>query len=250
MPLYSADALVLRTYKLGETDRIVVFLTRDRGKKRGVARGAARSRRRFGGALEPMTRVRVAYFEKEQRELVSLDYAEPVRSPLSATDPDALGYVGYFAELIDETAPDADPSEPLFRLGAAVVEAMAQGVAADRLARYLEHWVLRLQGVSPSVTACQACGAALADEGAWLARPELVLRCRRCGGSGGPPDLSPAALGFLRQAALLPPERLGEVAFPPQVGRELERVHRVLIAAHLERELRSLRVLRDWAPNG
>jgi len=56
VPLHTADALVLRTYKLGEADRIVVFLTRDRGKKRGVARGARKSVRRFGGALEPLTR--------------------------------------------------------------------------------------------------------------------------------------------------------------------------------------------------
>ena len=55
MPLYTADALVLRTYKLGEADRIVVFLTKDRGKKRGVAKGARRPRSRFTGALEPLT---------------------------------------------------------------------------------------------------------------------------------------------------------------------------------------------------
>src|SRR5690606_15586122 len=83
MPLYTADALVLRTYKLGEADRIVVFLTRDRGKKRGVAKGARRHRSRFVGALEPLTEVRVAYFESERRELVGLNYAETVRSPLA-----------------------------------------------------------------------------------------------------------------------------------------------------------------------
>jgi DNA repair protein RecO (recombination protein O) len=82
VPLYTAEALVLRTYKLGEADRIVVFLTRDRGKKRGVAKGARRPRSRFVGALEPLTEVRVAYFEKERRELVGLNYAETVRSPL------------------------------------------------------------------------------------------------------------------------------------------------------------------------
>jgi len=82
VPLYTADALILRTYKLGEADRIVVFLTRDRGKKRGVAKGARRPRSRFAGALEPLTEARVAYFEKEQRELVGLNYAETVRSPL------------------------------------------------------------------------------------------------------------------------------------------------------------------------
>ena len=69
MPLYTADALILRTYKLGESDRLVVFLTRDRGKKRGVAKNASQSRRRFGGALEPLTCGRVGYFEKERREL-------------------------------------------------------------------------------------------------------------------------------------------------------------------------------------
>src|SRR5436305_6498573 len=83
MPLYTADALVLRTYKLGESDRIVVFLTEDRGKKRGVAKGARRPKSKFVGALEPLTRVRVAYFEKERRELVGMNYAEPARSPLS-----------------------------------------------------------------------------------------------------------------------------------------------------------------------
>ena len=108
MPLYTADALILRTYALGESDRIVVFLTRDRGKKRGVAKNARRSRRRFGGALEPLTYGRVGYFERERRELVSLNFVEPARSPLSAVDGDALGYVGYFAELIDEWAPEAD----------------------------------------------------------------------------------------------------------------------------------------------
>src|SRR5439155_21368898 len=118
MPLYTTDALILRTYKLGEADRIVVFLTRDRGKKRGVAKNARQSRRRFGGALEPMTYGRVGYFEREQRDLVSLRYVEPRRSPLAAARGDALGYVGYFAELIDECAPEADPNETLFRLGA------------------------------------------------------------------------------------------------------------------------------------
>src|SRR5204863_2634698 len=104
MPLYTSDALILRTYKLGESDRIVVFLTRDRGKKRGVAKNARQSRRRFGGALEPLTCGRVGYVERERRELVSLRYIEPTRSPLAAVDGEALGYVGYFAELIDEWA--------------------------------------------------------------------------------------------------------------------------------------------------
>src|SRR5437660_2147839 len=145
MPHYTTDALILRTYKLGESDRIVVFLTRDRGKKRGVAKNARQSRRRFGGALEPMTYGRVGYFERERRELVSLNFVEPARSPLSALEGEALGYVGYFAELIDEWAQEADPNETLFRLGASVVDALAAAVPIQPLARYFEYWLLRLQ---------------------------------------------------------------------------------------------------------
>src|SRR6266568_1750918 len=122
MPLYSADALILRTYKLGEADRIVVFLTRDRGKKRGVAKNARQSRRRFGGALEPMTAGRVAYVEREQRDLVLLHYVDPTRSPLQVADAEGLAHASYFAELIDQSAQEADPNEALFRLGVSVMD--------------------------------------------------------------------------------------------------------------------------------
>src|SRR5215475_5309559 len=109
MRSYSGDALVLRTYRYGEADRIVVFLTEDRGKKRGVAKHATASRRRFGGALEPLTRGRATYVERERRDLVRLDRIEPQGTPLSATTGRAsdvaahvLGHAAYFAELLDE----------------------------------------------------------------------------------------------------------------------------------------------------
>lgn len=245
MPLYRADALVLRTYKLGEADRIVVFLTRDRGKKRGVARGARKSVRRFGGALEPLTRVRVSYFERESRDLVRLDFADPVASPLSARQPEALGYVGYFAELIDAWAPDNDANEALFRLGCAVVEALASGAPVDRLVRYVEYWVLRLQGVYPSIAACPVCGGVLGAGGAVLDRDHLHLVCRSCGTAGAGPGLGVAALRFLQRAATRAPADLDAVPLGASAAREIEQVHRRLIALHLDREPRSGRVLRE-----
>ena len=210
MPLYTTDALILRTYKLGESDRIVVFLTRDRGKKRGVAKNARQSRRRFGGALEPMTCGRVAYFERERRDLVSLNYVEPTRSPLAAAEGDALGYVGYFAELIDECAPEANPNEMLFRLGASMVEALVAGIPAEPLARYFEFWLLRLEGVY---------------------EPDARL--------------SAEAKAFLGSVRTSTPFALTDVAVSRATLREVEQAHRALIARHLEKELRSMRVLRD-----
>jgi DNA repair protein RecO (recombination protein O) len=244
MALHSTEALILRTYKLSDADRIVVFLTRDRGKKRGVAKGARRIRSRFGGALEPLTRASVVYFEKESRELVSLNSADTLRSPLSARDPEAFGYVGYLAELIDEWAQDSDPNETLFRLGAAVLEALAENVPVESLVRYFEYWLLRLQGVYPSLAACQQCGVELAD-GARLAARTRMLVCQSCGSGAGAILLSPQALGFLRAAGSLAPSRLAEIVLSVGAARELEAAHRALIAWHLEKELRSTRVLRD-----
>jgi DNA repair protein RecO (recombination protein O) len=245
MPLYTTDALILRTYQLGEADRIVVFLTSDRGKRRGVATGARRARSRFVGGLEPLTLARLAYFEREQRDLVRLSYVEPVCSPLLARDADALGHVGYFAELIDECAPEADPSGALFRLGAAVVGALGVEMPIARLARYFEYWVLRLQGVYPSVVACHRCGGDPTDGGR-LDPTGGGFACVRCAAGRGLP-LSGESLRFLRAAAGTPPAALSGIELTVRAAIELEAAHRQLITAHLEKELRSVRVLRAMA---
>ena len=246
MPLYTADALILRTYKLGEADRIVVFLTRDRGKKRGVAKAARRPRSRFLGALEPLTEVRVAYFESERRELVGLNYAETVRSPLALGGPAKAGhYVGeggpasafakatadrsafakapadreaehyvlveYVAELLDEWAPEADVDERLYRLGASMLDGLAAGAPLEPLARYFEYWLLRLQGLDPD----------------------------------SPGTLSAAAQAFLAGSRTVAPPLVGTVPVDARTLRELENVHRALIATHLEKTLKSDRVLRE-----
>ncbi len=214
MPLYTADALVLRTYALGEADRLVVFLTRDRGKKRGVAKSARRPRSRFMGALEPLTEARVAYFESARRELVGLNYAETIRSPLgftAAASQDGLTHTAYFAELLNEWAQEADADERLYRLGASMLEALAAGAPVEPLARYFEYWLLRLQGLYPD-----------ANE-----------------------SLSPGARAFLVAARTASPHDIGTVAVDAKAIRELERVHRALITMHLEKTLKSDRVLRD-----
>jgi recombinational DNA repair protein (RecF pathway) len=161
-----------------------------------------------------MTEARVAYFEKERRELVGLNYAEPVRSPLTLAMKavgDALGYIGYFAELLDEWAQEADADDRLFRLGASMLDALSAGAPVEPLARYFEYWLLRLQGVYPESR------GALSDE----------------------------AMAFLAASRTVAPQQVGEVPAPRAVLRELEQVHRALIAMHLEKNLKSDRVLRD-----
>jgi DNA repair protein RecO (recombination protein O) len=243
MPVYTSEALILRTYKLGEADRIVVFLTRDRGKKRGVAKGARRVRSKFIGALEPMTRAGVAYYEREQRDLVRINYVETTRSPLSPASGDALGHVGYFAELIDEWAPEAHADERLYRLGASMTDAIADGVAIEPLARYFEYWLLRLQGVYPSLASCAGCGEPLTGGAVMPPRDDFFV-CRNCAPAGGA-SLSVEALRFLKGAGSTAPDRLEGLALGARAAHELERVHRRLLNLHLEKDLKSARVLRE-----
>ena len=248
MPVYTSDALILRTYKLGEADRIVVFLTRDRGKKRGVAKGARRPKSRFTGALESLTRAGVAYYERELRDLVRINYIEMQRSPLSVvarsgTDASALGHAEYFAELIDEWAPEGHADERLYRLGSSVIDALADGAPTERLARYFEFWLLRLQGVYPAL-ACVECAGSLAG-GAMMPPRAHMFVCERCAPAGGGTPVSAGAIRFLAAAGSTSPAQLDSLSLSPAATRELETAHRRLINLHLEKELKSARVLRE-----
>jgi DNA repair protein RecO (recombination protein O) len=252
MRTYSGDALVLRTYRYGEADRIVVFLTEDRGKKRGVAKNATKSRRRFGAALEPLTRGRAAYVEHETRELVRLDRIEPRESPLRAAEgreaqaaAHVLGYAAYFAELLDEWAPENAANERLFRLGAAVADALCGGGGVEALGRYFEYWLLRLEGVYPALDSCPRCGGALRS-GAVLAAADRAYVCENFAHGGL--TLSDGAMGLLSGAARRTPREVGSLRIEPGVLRELEHVHARLIAMHLDKELRSARVVRELRP--
>ena len=253
MRLQTADALILRTYRYGEADRIVVFLTEDRGKKRGVAKNATKSRRRFGGALEPLTRGRVAFVEREHRELVRIDRIDAPRTPLRAAIGRAsgdgahvLGHASYFAELLDEWAPEGQANERLFRLGAAIGEALCRGGSVEALARYFEYWLLRLEGVYPMLDVCPRCLQPTLGGGAVLVSGDWTYVCDTCANVG--PHLSAAAMTFLKSAAARTPAEVSDTGAPFGALREIEHVHHRLITVHLDKELRSARVIRELRP--
>ena len=129
-------------------------------------------------------------------------------------------------------------------LDALVDDRLTVAVPVESLVRYFRYWLLRLQGVYPSLAACEGCGGTLAD-GARLAARRRTLVCCRCAPAAGALTLSPQAVGFLRGAAAVAPARLAEIDLTPGAARELAAAHRTLIAWHLEKELRSTRVLRD-----
>ena len=125
--MVQVEAVVLRTWPIHEADQIVSLFTRDYGKIKGVAKAAAKSRRRFGGALEPMTHVRAHYATKPNQELVRLDSFEILHSPLAeSVDYARATALAFFAEVLEQTLPDHDPHETVFRLLLSVLEQNAQ----------------------------------------------------------------------------------------------------------------------------
>ncbi len=159
---YSSDAFVLGTHPLKEKDRIVSFLTRDSGKKRGVARGARGHKSAFAGALEPMTEARVVYFEKEGRELVAIDAMDTLRSsfPL-AKDLEKALLLSSLAESLQTFVSDSDPAEPFYRLARHAMDSLFGGADPRAVAVYFDIWVLKLSGLFPPLTECAGCGRRL-----------------------------------------------------------------------------------------
>jgi DNA repair protein RecO (recombination protein O) len=160
MPLIESESLVLKSYSLAEADRIIVFFSREQGVIRGVAKGAKRLKSRFGSTFEPLAVVRLTYFQKEDRELVSIQDVELLRSNFAAaSDPAYLNAFSYMTDLLITFAPPHDPNERLYRMARACIEAPVAGahqIGAVRL--YFEYWILRLAGFLPDIGQCRVCG--------------------------------------------------------------------------------------------
>jgi len=245
MPLHRTEAIVLRGYRVGEADKVVVFLTRDHGKIRGLARGARRLRSRFGGSLEMGSEVELTYFEKEGAELARIDRCDIIRSSFSCSgDPLLASTLGYFAELTDAFAQEREPNEKLYRLVRAALGALVElgGEGREKTSRYFEAWLLRLCGYYPRGEVCASCGRELKSRGAFYRLEDRELRCAACASVGIP--LSAATLAYLNQVWQRGP---GELPTPvsPFVLPELALLHRKMIQHELDRELRSQSVLDE-----
>ena len=161
MPLKQSEAIVLRTYPLREADLLVTLFTRAEGKIKGVARAAKKSKRRFGGALEPLTWVRVYYDDREGQELSRLDSCDILESPLSSTvDYPRVVALEHVGETLDELLPDREANDAIFRLAVSVLHQLRSGSIWMPLT-YFQLWLVRLVGFLPDLGECTACGGAL-----------------------------------------------------------------------------------------
>ncbi len=182
MPLIETEALILRSYNLAEADKIVVFITRNEGVVRGVAKGAKRLKSRFGSGLEPFSKVKIEYFLKESSELVTIQRVELTSSSFTAaSDPEFLRRFSYLSELLVLFSPPHDPNEKLYRMVNACIDAAAGDSAnLDGIVLYFEIWLLRLSGFLQDWSTCGACLRTFDDADQAYLAADLSLICKGC----------------------------------------------------------------------
>jgi DNA repair protein RecO (recombination protein O) len=235
MPKQS-EALIVRTWPFHEADLLVAFFTRAEGKLRGVAKAAKKSKRRFGGALEPLTHVMAHWEEKEKQELVRLDSCDIISSPLTSemTYPRVVA-LSYVAEVIDQLLPDREPSDDIFRLTLAVVNQLK----ADSIwlpLTYFDLWIVRLIGLLPDLHACVTCGEILNGNKAYfhpIADGLLCARDKRLAST----EISADSRTLAAQMFRSPLEKLDHAAWPRSRGADLRRFLAQRMERHIEKRL-------------
>lgn len=245
MDLQNAEAIVLDLYDLHDYDRIVTFLTRCQGKKRGVARGARRKHSRFAGQLQPLSTIGVSWLEKDGRDLVRISGVELIRAPTGLQrDLEGMLLSAYLRDHMLEFAQEHESEDHLFRLLDSTISALDEGVDRNLATRYFEAWILRLAGVFPAPVCCPVCGSELRQVGAVLPAQSEGLVCLGCSDVGGlvvePPVLEfllRISRGSLNEIAQDPPEQETLV----QLDRLCSRVRR----SFLQHELKSYDVIRE-----
>ena len=165
----------------------MVFFTREHGTVRGVAKGAKRLKSRFGSTLELFSTVNLSYFQKEERELVSIQSVELTKSCFSdASDPDFLNTFSYIADLLMQFVPPHDPHETLYRMTKACLSAATEDhLNLPSVKIYFELWLLRLGGYLPDWGECDLCKRQFDAIEPGRLQSNFHLRCGNCGKFNG-----------------------------------------------------------------
>lgn len=236
---------MLRTWPFHEADLLISFFTRDQGRVKGVARHAMKSRRRFGGALEPATHVRAHYTERPRQELVRLDNFEILWSPLTAPI-DYLRTAGLqlVVEVLEEAMPELAPEDNIFRLALATLTAMEAGRVWLPVT-YFCLWMNRLMGWMPELGHCTVCGLDLRGQTVWWSPAGDGVTChddRRAGSRA----LSAESVAESYRIARLSLPQLAEETWPEGRAADLRAFAIGTLERHLERRVRSATALTAY----
>ncbi len=243
MPARETEAIILKTFPLGEADRLVSFLGRSSGRIRGVAGGARRLKNRYGSTLEILSHVQIWYVEKETRELVRIQQAELLESFHKAQSDYGLSTgLAVISEISERILPEHEVSEPMFRLILLAVREVERTGDWTLPLSYFAFWTVRLGGWLPRFDRCVTCGTPFGTKPAFYDVHEPGLFCEECRRSGMKP-LHNVARDLAERFA---GERLDRIAFEKSMqmsARELREAALAWIELHMERRLTTRELL-------
>ncbi len=245
MPVRDSEALILRSFPLGEGDRLVSFLSRANGRMRGVASGARKPKSRFGSTLEIFSYVRIWFYERETRDLVRINQCDLIESFFGAQRDYASELVLALAsEVTEAVLGEREVAEPNFRLLLVTGRAIKAGADPRIVLGYFALWTVRLGGWLPRLERCTRCSAAISDSGYFSGEGGTV--CGGCRERGHEYSSS----GTLVLARRMLANKLDEF-LKPDLGSlapnayELQNLMLNMIERQIERKLRTRKLMEE-----
>jgi DNA repair protein RecO (recombination protein O) len=185
MPARETEAIILKTFPLGEADRLVSFFGRTSGRVRGVAAGARRLKNRYGSTLEALSHVQIWYVENETRDLVRIQQCDLLESFHKAQSDYGLSTgLAVVSEVSELVLPEHEVAEPMFRLILLTVREIDRTADWAVPLSYFAFWTVRLGGWLPRFDRCSSCGTPFGSQAAYYASWDDELLCEKCKRSG------------------------------------------------------------------
>jgi DNA repair protein RecO (recombination protein O) len=245
MPARETEAIILKTFPLGEADRLVSFLGRTSGRVRGVASGARRLKNRYGSTLEVLSHVQIWYVERETRELVRIQQADLLESFHKAQSDYGLSTgLAVISEISELILPEHEVSEPMFRLILLAVREIERTADWNLALSYFAFWTVRLGGWLPRFDRCVACETPFGTKEAFYDAQQPGLFCERC----RRPGMKPMHIEPRNLAERFASERLDRIEYQESMqpsARELRQAALDWIEYNVERRLRTRELLES-----
>ncbi len=225
MALISTEAIVLKSLRWGEADRIVTFFSWKLGKVRGIARGARKMKSRFGGAIEPFTYVNLTLFDKRNDSLASISTIDIIESrALLREDLERMIAAARMASLVDGIAAERDPSLELFHTLRDGLQALIESEDYSLTTLIFQIHVLTHSGFCPQIDHCASCGKIFGSMMPRFSPSAGGLLCHACDQASWDYGLmmSSGSIAFVQQARRLRFELALRLNASGQVRRELE----------------------------
>jgi DNA repair protein RecO (recombination protein O) len=251
MPLFTTNAIVIRSLNYGESDKIITFFTKDFGKLKGIAKGARRSRKRFQNALGLFSHLRLIFFDKEGMGLARAESCDILHSfPKIKEGLKKILYGNYFLELTNEMAGEREANQEAFELLLSFLTNLEEMEPQEEQLRLFEIRMLSLFGYRPNMGRCDVCKRDWED----LKETRVVFFslergasiCEECSKMCHP--LIPISMGtakLIEKISQIELSKIQRLRFTLQSLSDSRELLPRFISYQLGKELKSLKTLRE-----